>query len=67
MAGLDEGQAIFGGDNWYEYQKKIYFLTCSNRNCKIEALTKELSVPKSGIMAIPIPDTIAECISSGKK
>ena len=67
MVRLGKGQAIFGGEiNNNDFQTKIYSMTCSNRNCIISLLNRELSVPKSGFVAIPIPDTISGCITGGK-
>ena len=48
------------------YHSKIYSLTCSNRNCIISLLERELSVQKGYFVAIPIPDTISGCITKGK-
>ena len=64
MVKLGKGQAILGGG---DYQAKIYSMTCSNRNCIISLLDRELSVPKRWFVAIPIPDTISGCITGGKK
>ena len=68
MVRLGKGQAILGGYNSNDGdQAKIYSMTCSNKNCIISLLDRELSVPKSGFVAIPIPDTISGCITGGKK
>ena len=67
MVRLGKGQAILGGESNGDYQAKIYSLNCSNRNCIISLLDRELSVPKGGFVAIPIPDTISGCITGGKK
>ena len=68
MVRLGKGQAILGGQSINNvYQAKIYSLTCSNRNCIILLLDRELSVPKGWFVAIPIPDTISGCITGGKK
>ena len=64
MAKLGKGQAIFGGRH-IAYQSKIYSMTCSNRNCIISILDRELSAPKGHFLAIPIPDTISGCITGG--
>ena len=72
MVRLGKGQAILGGtsSNGYQamigYQAKIYSMTCSNRNCIISLINRELSVPKEDFVAIPIPDTISGCITGGK-
>ena len=73
MVKLGQGQAILGGFSYGgnnssgDYQAKIYSMTCSNRNCIISLLNRELSVPKGYFVAIPIPDTISGCITGGKK
>ena len=66
MVRLGKGQAILGGRNINDYQAKIYSMTCSNRNCIISLLNRELSVPKERFVAIPIPDTTSGCITGGK-
>ena len=67
MVPLGLGQAILGGkDGSGNHQKKIYFMTCSNRNCFMSTLTNELSHPLSYFVAIPISDQMAGCISQGK-
>ena len=66
MVNLGKGQAILGGDSGGVFQAKIYSITCSNRNCIISLLNRELSVPKGYFVAIPIPDTISGCITGGK-
>ena len=70
MVPLGLGQAILGGvkgnTGVHEYHKKVYFMTCSDRNCIITTLSKELSNPLSSFVAIPIPDLTARCISKGK-
>ena len=66
MVKLGKGQAILGGHNDGDFQAKIYSMTCSNRNCIILLLDRELSVPKVFFVAIPIPDTIPGCITGGK-
>ena len=67
MVRLGKGQAILGGWSNGDYQAKIYSMTCSNRNCIVSLLDRELSVPKGYFVAIPIPDTISGCITGGKK
>ena len=66
MVRLGKGQAILGGISNMVHQDKIYTMTCSNRNCIISLLDRELSVPKEAFVAIPIPDTISGCITGGK-
>ena len=66
MVPLGLGQAILGGkDGSGNHQKKIYFMTCSNRNCIVTPLPNELSHPIENFVAIPISDLIAGCISEG--
>ena len=68
MVQLGNGLAIIGGyGDGYGTQDKIHHLSCMNRNCSITTLSQELSVPRRLFLAIPIPDTIAGCISGGKK
>ena len=67
MVRLGKGQAILGGHSQVVMQAKIYSMTCSNKNCIISLLDSELSVPKAGFVAIPIPDTISGCITGGRK
>ena len=67
MVQLGNGLAIIGGFGNGINQAKIHFLHCMNINCAISTLSQELSVPRQMFLAIPIPDTIAGCISGGKK
>ena len=67
MVTLGFGQAILGGEsNNDAYQSKIYFLTCSKQICMLSTLNKELSVPRSSFVAIPIPDSMSGCIGKSK-
>ena len=66
MVRLGKGQAILGGRGIVDDQAKIYLMTCSNRNCIISLLDRELSEPKGYFVAIPIPDTSSGCITGGK-
>ena len=66
MVRLGKGQAILGGKSYDDYQDEIYSMTCSNRDCTILLLDRELSVPKYDFVAIPIPDTISGCITDGR-
>ena len=66
MVRLGKGQAILGGSSNGVYQAKIYSMGCSNRNCIISLLNRELSVPKDQFVAIPMPDTISRCITGGE-
>ena len=68
MVRLGKGQAILGGQSDdFVYESKIYSMTCSNRNCIVSLLDRELSVPKALVVAIPIPDTISGCTTGGTK
>ena len=67
MVSLGFGQAILGGeDNSGIHQTKIYYISCYLQICKISTLNQQLSVGRSGFVAIPIPDTISGCISHSK-
>ena len=72
MVRIGKGQAILGGQSNGDCQEKevshskIYSLTCSNRNCIISLLDREVSVQKGHFVAIPIADTISGCITGGK-
>ena len=67
MVRLGKGQAILGGSSNEVYDNsKIYSMTCSNRDCTISLLTRELSVPRGIFVAISIPDTFSGCITKGK-
>ena len=68
MVQLGNGLAIIGGHGaGYGPQDKVHLLICINRNCSISILSQELSAPREWFLAIPIPDTIAGCISGGKR
>jgi hypothetical protein len=67
MVRLGKGQAILGGWSYAGSEAKIYSMTCSNRNCIISLVDRELSVPNAWFVAIPISDTISGCITGGKK
>ena len=67
MVQLGNGLAIIGGAGDGYIQAKIHLLNCMNRICSISTLNQELSVPRQQFLAIPIPDTIAGCISGGEK
>ena len=66
MVRLGNGQTILGGNSNDVYQSKIYLMTCSNWNCIISLLSRELSVARDDFVAIPIPDTISGCVTGGK-
>ena len=63
MVRLGKGQAILGGQNQVAMQAKIYSMTCSNKNCIISLLDRELSSPKYAFVAIPIPEYRKNCNS----
>ena len=67
MVKLGKKQAILGGSFKSVYQNKIYSITCSNRNCHIFVLNRELSVAKGIFVAVPIPDKMSGCITGGKQ
>ena len=68
MVKLANGQAIIGGFTASQgYSSKIYFYTCSNQNCNIKLLSKELPVPNALFVAIAIPDELSNCITNGKE
>ena len=67
IVSLGKGQAFIGGATENGFQKNIYFLGCSNRNCQFSVLNKKVSVPRDFFVAIAIPDQLSGCISSGKK
>ena len=68
MVPLANGLAIMGGGNsGVGFTENVYFLTCANRNCIISLLTTaKIAHPRVNFVAIPIPDTTAECITGGK-
>ena len=66
MVRLGKGQAILGGRSNDVYHSKIYLMTCSNRDCTILLLNRELSVPNEFFVAISIPDTISGCTTKGR-
>ena len=66
MVSLGKGQAIIGGLSSNVNQAKIYSMTCSNRNCIISLLDRELSMSLEYFVAIPIPDRISGCITGGR-
>ena len=66
MVRLGKGQSLLGGGNGNGVEEtKIYSLDCSNRNCIISKLNRELSVPNSLFVAVPIPDKMSGCITGG--
>ena len=67
MVRLGKGQALLGGESYRIEQTKIYSLNCYNRYCIISILNRELSIPSSMFVAIPIPDQTSGCITGGKK
>ena len=66
MARIGKGQAILGGyGRLHGRQTKIYSMDCSNKNCTISLLKKELSAARSAFVAIPIPDKLSGCTTEG--
>ena len=61
MVPLGNGQAIIGGFSTNSDNSKTFMVTCSNRNCKLEILRQELSVPRGWFVAMPIPTNMTEC------
>ena len=66
MVALGTGQVILGGFGNSSVQSKIYYIACSHQIFTISVLSKELSVPRSYFVAIPIQDSISGCISESK-
>ena len=69
MVPLGFGQAILGGrdpSNNSAYYSAIYHMKCSQHICEVLQLDKRLSVPRSLIVVIPIPDSMAQCLSESK-
>jgi hypothetical protein len=67
MVQLGNGQAIIGGYGNEGFLDKIQLFRCMNRNCSIQQLDQELSMPLFQFVVIPIPDTLSGCITGGKK
>ena len=66
MVRLGKGQAILGGySRGNGYQTKIYSMDCSNRNCTISLLNRELPVLRRSFVAIPITDKLSGCTTEG--
>ena len=66
MVPFGTGQVILGGYGNGGLQSKIYYITCFRQIFTISLLSKELSVPRSRFVAIPIQDSISGCISESK-
>ena len=66
MVPLGNGQVIIGGYGNKEWQGKIYYVSCANRQCTIKKMDQELKIPRSTFVAIPIPDDISGCTWEGK-
>ena len=67
MVTLGHGQGILGG--WDEDnidQSKIYIMKCSQHVWDVTILEKELSIPRTSFMAIPIPDKMSGCIAESR-
>ena len=67
MVPFGNGQVIIGGCGNGEYQRKIYHITCANRQCTITKMDQEMFIPDSDFdfVAIPIPDDISGCTWEG--
>ena len=65
MVRFGKGQVILGGGYDGGIETKIYSMDCSNRNCTISLLDKELSVTRRNFVAIPIPDKSLGCLTGG--
>ena len=67
MVALGNGQAILGGkDDDNVVQSKIYHMKCSQNVWDVITLEKELSIPRTRFLAIPIPDHLSRCISESR-
>ena len=69
MVPLGFGQAILGGRDPSHngaYYSAIYLMKSSQHICKVLQLDKRLSVPRALGVVIPIPDSMAQCISESK-
>ena len=66
MVPFGKGQIILGGIGNFSYHSKIYYMSCLHQILTITVLSKELSVPRSYFVAIPIQDSISGCISESK-
>ena len=66
MVPFGTGQVILGGYGNGGVQKKIYHITCLHQIFTISILSKELSVPRSHFVAIPIHNDLSGCISESK-
>jgi hypothetical protein len=62
MVRLGKGQAILGGTSKAaRFETKIYSMDCSNRNCTISLLNRELAFARTVFVAFPIPDKLLGC------
>ena len=66
MVPFGTGQVILGGYGNGGVQSKIYYITSVHQIFTISVLSKELSVPRSYFVAIPIQDNLSGCISESK-
>ena len=74
MIPLGYGVAIIGGSNaatrdpliMLTYYTEIYHMKCSQYSCKVQILNQKIATPRRRSLAIPIPDTLARCISESK-
>ena len=66
VVSVGNGQAFIGGATSNGLPSKVSLLKCSNRYCTFSLLKKDVSVPRSFSVVIPIPDQISGCISSSE-
>ena len=66
MVSLGEGQAILGGNSENLYNKRIFYISCSQLICDVSTLSQELLAQRGSFVAIPIPDSISGCISESE-
>ena len=59
---IGKSLVILGGRNHRKTDgKAIYKITCSMGICKWTTLPQRLSISRSGMVAIAIPDSLANC------
>ena len=66
VVSVGNGQAFIGGATNNGLPSKVFLLKCSNRHCTFSLLNKDVSIPRSFSVVIPIPDQISGCISSSE-
>ena len=50
-----------GGVSNRQYSGYLHKFSCENQNCKWEKLPKELKIPRSEFVAIPVPNDFVNC------